>query len=74
MIAAAAPARDWSQGSAHLLQRTQTRVDDQPADPRFWMAYDYFMLERQARALRRAYLGGLFVAACTRLRAYFAPR
>jgi hypothetical protein len=32
------------------------------------------MLEREARALRRAYLGGLFDAAWTRLRAIFRTR
>ncbi len=72
--AAPVPAGDWSHNSAHLLQRTQTLVGEEPADPRFWTAYDYFTLERQARALRRAYLGSLFVAAWTRLRVHFAPR
>jgi len=57
-----------------LLQRTQALVNEVPADPRYWTAYDHFMLERQARALRRAHLGGLLAAAWARLRARFAPR
>jgi hypothetical protein len=57
-----------------LLQRTQALVNEVPADPRYWTAYDHFMLERQARALRRAYLVGLVDAAWTRLRVAFRTR
>jgi hypothetical protein len=38
-------------------------VNNQPADSRYWTAYDLFMLEREARALRRAYLSALFARA-----------
>jgi hypothetical protein len=64
----------WVHDSAYLLQRTQALVNEVSADPRYWTAYDCFMLEREARALRRAYLGGLFDAAWTRLRAIFRTR
>jgi hypothetical protein len=64
----------WAHDSAHLLQRTQALIDEVPADPRYWTAYDHFMLERQARALRRAYLGAIFDAAWSRLRAAFRSR
>jgi hypothetical protein len=30
--------------------------DDDTPDRRFWTAYDHFIFEREARALRRAYL------------------
>jgi hypothetical protein len=33
----------------------QQRNDEAP-DPTFWTAYDYFMLEREARAARRAFV------------------
>lgn len=64
----------WVHDSAHLLQRTQPLVNAVPADPRYWTAYDHFMLEREARALRGAYLGGLANAAWARLRAALRPR
>jgi hypothetical protein len=62
----------WAHDSAHLLQRTQALINDVPADPRYWTAYDHFILEREARALRRAYLGGLIATAWTRLQQWFA--
>jgi len=68
------PTRDWNHHNADLLQRTRTLIDEAPGDRRYWTAYDYFMLEREGRALRRAYLGGLISAAWTRLRAGLATR
>jgi hypothetical protein len=65
---AALPARNATHDNVHLLQRTQALVNDQPADARYWTAYDRFMLEREARAIRRAYLGGLIAGAWRRLR------
>lgn len=59
--AAAAPAATVHD-SAYLLQRTQRAANDEP-DSRYGAAYDYLMLERQARAMRRAHLGGLIRAA-----------
>jgi hypothetical protein len=32
-------------------------------DPSYWTAYDHFMVEREARALRRAYTWGLLARA-----------
>jgi hypothetical protein len=61
-------APDRIHNSGYLLQRTQALFDDQPADPSYWTAYDYVMLEREARAVRRAYLGALLAGAWLRLR------
>ena len=43
--------------NADLLQRTQRGEDaeDRP-DTRYWTSYDHFMVEREARAARNAYL------------------
>jgi hypothetical protein len=30
-------------------------LDDDAPDRKFWTAYDHFMIEREARAMRRAY-------------------
>ena len=66
------PVPQRAHDSAYLLQRTQALVNDAPADPSYWTAYDYFKLEREARAIRRAYLGGLIARAWRRLREGFA--
>ena len=34
-------------------------VDDVP-DQRYWIPYDYFMVEREARAMRRDFVSALF--------------
>ena len=34
-------------------------IADEPADRRFWTAYDHFMVEREARELRNAYIGAV---------------
>ena len=54
--------------SADLLQRTQRGEDakDRP-DVRYWTAYDHFMVEREARAARNAYLYGLIAQGCRSL-------
>jgi hypothetical protein len=31
------------------------RLDDDAPDRKFWTAYDHFMIEREARAMRRQY-------------------
>jgi hypothetical protein len=31
------------------------RLDDDAPDRKFWTAYDHFMIEREARAMRREY-------------------
>ena len=35
------------------------RLDDDAPDRKFWTAYDHFMIEREARAMRREYAYGL---------------
>jgi|HubBroStandDraft_2_1064218.scaffolds.fasta_scaffold2915010_1 hypothetical protein len=63
LLRASTAVTDASHDNAYLLQRTQDLVNNQPADSRYWTAYDLFMLEREARALRRAYLSALFARA-----------
>ena len=58
------PVQRWLRNETHhnvdLLQCTQRGQDteDRP-DVRYWTAYDHFMVEREARAARNAYLYGL---------------
>jgi hypothetical protein len=66
------PTGNSSHHNVVLLQRTQALVNDQPADPHYWTAYDRFMLEREARAIRRAYLGGMLAGGWRRLRERWA--
>jgi len=54
-----------SNHGADLLHRTN---DADAPDPRYWTAYDHFMLEREARARRRAYVYGLIARAWDALR------
>jgi hypothetical protein len=37
----------------------RTPMSDDAPDRRFWTAYDHFMVEREARAMRNAYIGAL---------------
>jgi len=53
-----------------LLQCTQA-AEDAP-DRRYWTEYDYFMLEREARAKRREYVHGLIARGWRRLAARIA--
>ena len=39
------------------------RNEEQP-DIRFWTTYDHFMVEREARAIRRGELRALFAGLC----------
>ena len=50
--------------SLDLLQRTQRgeEAEDRP-DERYWTAYDHFMVEREARGARNAYLFGVIAEA-----------
>ena len=41
-------------------------------DPSYWTAYDHFMIEREARALRRAYTLSLITRAWRAVRARIA--
>ena len=42
--------------------------DSEGADPRYWTAYDLHMIERDARAMRRAHVYSMIAALCDRLR------
>ena len=44
---------------------------DRP-DQRYWTAYDYFMVEREARAARTAHIGALCAKGVAALRKWFA--
>jgi hypothetical protein len=43
-------------------------------DSRYWLDYDYFMLEREARAVRRAYIYSLLVRLAKRLSTRLSTR
>jgi hypothetical protein len=62
------PAPDVTHDSPDLLQRTPTVANDDVADARYWTAYDHYMIEREARALRREYLYRLIANGWHRLR------
>jgi len=55
-----------------LERHAAARTAGDRADPSYWTAYDHFMLEREARALRRAYLRSLIAHAWHSLRARIA--
>jgi hypothetical protein len=63
-------ARDRGHNNAELLQRTQ--VGDEAPDSRYWTSYDYFVLEREARAVRRDYLFRLAARSWAQLAAWVA--
>ena len=44
---------------------------DRP-DQRYWTAYDYFMVEREARAVRAAHIGAMCAKGVAALRKWFA--
>lgn len=44
---------------------------DRP-DQRYWTAYDYFMVEREARAVRAAHIGAMFEKGVAALRKWLA--
>jgi hypothetical protein len=54
--------------SAELLQCTQTVPNAEVPDSRYWTTYDHFMIEREARALRREYVYRLIANGWQRLR------
>jgi len=47
-------------------------ADAERPDASYWTAYDHFMIEREARAMRRAYAWSLLVHSWDRLRARIA--
>jgi hypothetical protein len=63
---------DFAPGQPRAAKTTvaasaQQRNDEAP-DPTFWTAYDYFMLEREARAVRRAFVFSQLVGWMRKLR------
>ena len=54
--------------SPELLQCKPTVADDEAPDSRYWTTYDHYIIERQARALRREFVYGLITKAWRRLR------
>jgi hypothetical protein len=66
------PSPTSSDDNPNMLQRTRAAANDATPDPRYWTAYDRFMIERQARALRRQYVYGLVAKARRRLREIIA--
>ena len=44
---------------------------DRP-DQRYWTAYDYFMVEREARTVRAAHIGAMCAKGIAALRKWFA--
>ena len=61
-------APDMTHDSPELLQCTPTVANDEVADSRYWTTYDHYMIEREARALRREYVYGLIANGWRRLR------
>ena len=49
-------APDMTHDSPELLQCTPPVANDEVADSRYWTTYDHYMIEREARALRREYV------------------
>jgi hypothetical protein len=59
--------RNEAHHSVDLLQRTRPGANDETPDSRYWTAYDHFMIEREARAMRREYVYGLIAKAWRRV-------
>ena len=51
-----------------LLHRTPSVANDEAPDSRYWTTYDHYIIERQARAIRREFVYGLITNAWRRLR------
>ena len=57
-----------TQARPELLQCTLTVANDEAPDSRYWTTYDRYIIERQARAIRREFVYGLITNAWRRLR------
>jgi len=55
-----------------LERHPAARTAGDRADPSYWTAYDHYMVEREARALRRAYTWSLIARGWQALRAWIA--
>jgi hypothetical protein len=59
---------EWiSTDTAHVSSGFPKCKDDRP-DPAYWTAYDFHMVEREARAARRAHAYSIVAACSKRLR------
>jgi len=58
---------DKTHGRPELLQCTPSFANDEMPDSRYWTTYDRYMIERQARAIRREFVYGLITNAWRRL-------
>ena|SRR2546427_3928347 len=61
-------APDMTHDSPELLQCTPREANVEVADSRYWTTYDHYMIERQARALRREYVYRMIANGWRRLR------
>ena len=59
--------RNETHHSVDLLQCTCGQDTEDRPDESYWTAYDHFMVEREARAARNAYLYGLIAQGCRSL-------
>jgi hypothetical protein len=62
------PVPDMTHDSPELLQCTPMVANDEVADSRYWTTYDHYMIEREARALRREYVYRMLAKGWRRLR------
>jgi len=65
--------RNETHHNVDLLQCTRGQDTEDRPDVRYWTAYDHFMVEREARAARYAYLYGLIANAWRSLRRAASP-
>lgn len=64
-------APSWSQSfHGHIAtdELKLARCKDEAPDPTYWTAYDLYMIEREARAMRRAYVYSMVATLWKRLR------
>ncbi|HEY2967770.1 MAG TPA: hypothetical protein VGK75_05310 [Casimicrobiaceae bacterium] len=59
---------DKAHDRSELLQCTPSVANDEVPDSRYWTTYDRYMIERQARAIRREFVYALITNAWRRLR------
>jgi hypothetical protein len=66
------PAGRVKSASLHAIGPAASSPRDSDAgerpDPGYWMAYDHYMIEREARAMRRVYIWTLLARGWTALR------
>ena len=60
--------RGSKRGRGYLQLGELPDCDGEAPDPTYWTAYDLYMIEREARAMRRAYVYSTVAALWKRLR------